>query len=121
MKKSVLLLCIFLLIFSGWFSLKDFTRISISKATTIAYYCDPQKNFSDNYQLQIAHNVDEIPSREFHETFESLLIQNHLYSLKVVYTFENQTNRPLVQFSYSSNTPGIEKRVWSLKLIVQIK
>ena len=60
MKKSVLLLCFFLLIFSGWFSLKDFTRISISKATTIAYYCDPQKNFSDNYQLQISHNVDEI-------------------------------------------------------------
>lgn len=112
MKKSVLLLCIFLLIFSGWFSLKDFTRISIGKATTIAYYCDPQKNSSDNYQLQIAHNVDDIPAKEFHETFESLLIQNHLYSLKVVYTFENQTNRSLIQFSYSSNTPGIEKRMW---------
>ncbi len=112
MKKSVLLLCICLLIFSGWFSLKDFTNISLSKATTIAYYCNPEKNGSDNYQLQIAHNIDEISSREFHETFESLLIQNHLYSLKIVYTFENLTNRPISQFSYSSNTPGIEKRLW---------
>ena len=112
MKKSVIMLCLFLLIFSSWFAMKNFTNVSLSKVVNLLYYRDPTKNFSDMYQLQITHTIDDTPSKEFHENFETILKENHIYALKIVYTFENETNRELIQFTYTTNADGIEKRVW---------
>lgn len=112
MRKSVIMLSLFLLIFSSWFAIKNFTNLSLSKVINLLYYRDPTKNFSDMYQLQITHTIDDIPSKEFHENFETILKENHIYALKIVYTYENETNRELIQFTYTTNAVGIEKRVW---------
>lgn len=112
MRKSVIMLCLFLLMFSSWFAVKNFTNLSLSKVINLLYYRDSAKNFSDMYQLQITHTIDDIPSKEFHVNFETILKENHIYALKIVYTYENETNRELIQFTYTTNAVGIEKRVW---------
>lgn len=112
MKKNNLLLALCLLFFSLWFSLQNFTYIGLRTLTNVYYYRDPSKKYTDTFAFQVTDSINEEDAQYFHTTMDELLQKNSLFAAKVVYTYENNTNIPLTQSIFSSNTPDLFSRVW---------